>query len=142
MVHIVNDMFIILNGWIIFIKNSVLRFLLISVKMYSIYCSQLVRIIMTEQYFLNILFVFWPVVEVNRDGASTNSTLLIRDGNASLTMKTLKVSDEGTYICTITSGPFQTQQIVQLNILRECLASMWTSNVKHAQISLLLRLLI
>ncbi|XP_060778006.1 tapasin-related protein isoform X2 [Neoarius graeffei] len=57
-------------------------------------------------------------VEVNRDGASANSTLLISDGNASLTMDKLKVTDEGTYICTITSGPFQTQQIVQLNILQ------------------------
>ncbi|KAB5586826.1 hypothetical protein PHYPO_G00005970 [Pangasianodon hypophthalmus] len=57
-------------------------------------------------------------VEVDRDGASANSTLLVTDGNASLTMKKLKVSDEGTYICTINSGPFQTQQIVQLNIMQ------------------------
>ncbi|MCJ8728598.1 hypothetical protein PDJAM_G00006340 [Pangasius djambal] len=58
------------------------------------------------------------LVEVDRDGASANSTLLVTDGNASLTMKKLKVSDEGTYICTINSGPFQTQQIVQLNIIQ------------------------
>lgn len=63
-------------------------------------------------------------MKVDRDGVSANSTLLISDGNASLTMKKLKVSDEGTYICTINSGLFQTQQIVQLNIIRECLASM------------------
>ncbi|KAK3551240.1 hypothetical protein QTP70_013823 [Hemibagrus guttatus] len=55
---------------------------------------------------------------VDRDGTSANSTLLVRDGNASLIMKMLKVSDEGTYICTINSGPFQTQQIVQLNIMQ------------------------
>ncbi|XP_017555939.2 tapasin-related protein isoform X2 [Pygocentrus nattereri] len=55
-------------------------------------------------------------VQVEREGVSADSTLLIRDGNASLTMKTLKVSDEGTYICTISSGAFQTQQIVQLQI--------------------------
>lgn len=58
------------------------------------------------------------LVEVDRDGVSANSTLLVRDGNASLTMNKLKVSDEGTYICTINSGPFQTQQIVQLNIIK------------------------
>lgn len=74
---------------------------------------------MSEQYFLGILFVFWLVVKLDRDGASANSTLLVSDGNASLTMQKLKVSDEGTYICTINSGPFQTQQIVQLNIMRE-----------------------
>ncbi|KAM9488021.1 tapasin-related protein [Clarias gariepinus] len=58
------------------------------------------------------------LVEVDRDGASANSTLLVLNGNASLTMKTVKVSDEGTYICTINSEPFQTQQIVQLNIIQ------------------------
>ncbi|TSK34835.1 Tapasin-related protein [Bagarius yarrelli] len=55
---------------------------------------------------------------VDRDGASANSALLVKDGNASLTMKKLRVSDEGTYICTINSGPFQIQQIVQLNIMQ------------------------
>ncbi|XP_072535695.1 tapasin-related protein [Salminus brasiliensis] len=55
-------------------------------------------------------------VQVEREGVSADSVLLIRDGNASLTMKKLKVSDEGTYICTITSGVFQTQQIIQLHI--------------------------
>lgn len=79
-----------------------------------------------KQYSLSVLFLFWRVVKVSRDGASANSTLLVGEGNASLTMKKLKVSDEGTYICTISSGPFQTQQIVQLNIMRECLASIWT----------------
>lgn len=68
---------------------------------------------------------------VDREETSANSTLLVRDGNASLTMMKLKVSDEGTYICTINSAPFQTQQIVQLNIIRECLASMWTCTISN-----------
>ncbi|KAF7708606.1 tapasin-related protein [Silurus meridionalis] len=57
-------------------------------------------------------------VKMDRNETSANSTLLVREGNASLTMENLKVSDEGTYICTITSEPFQTQQIVQLNIIQ------------------------
>ncbi|XP_027005571.2 tapasin-related protein [Tachysurus fulvidraco] len=58
------------------------------------------------------------ILAVDREETSANSTLLVRDGNASLTMMKLKVSDEGTYICTISSAPFQTQQIVQLNIIQ------------------------
>ncbi|KAG9276548.1 tapasin-related protein-like isoform X1 [Astyanax mexicanus] len=58
------------------------------------------------------------VVHKEREGVSADSVLLIRDGNASLTMKKLKVSDEGTYICTISTGAFQTQQIIQLHITK------------------------
>ncbi|XP_076844631.1 tapasin-related protein [Brachyhypopomus gauderio] len=57
-------------------------------------------------------------VNVDRTGVSVDRSLLLQDGNASLTMKDLKVSDEGTYICTITSGGFQTQQIVQLHLMQ------------------------
>lgn len=55
-------------------------------------------------------------VFVDREDTSAEADLLVRDGNASLTLRTLKVSDEGTYICTVGSGDFQTQQIVQLHI--------------------------
>ncbi|KTG32024.1 hypothetical protein cypCar_00010678 [Cyprinus carpio] len=53
---------------------------------------------------------------VDREGTSAEPDLLVRDGNASLTLRRLKVTDEGTYICTVGSGEFQTQQIVQLHI--------------------------
>uniref|UniRef100_A0A673HH66 Tapasin-related protein-like n=1 Tax=Sinocyclocheilus rhinocerous TaxID=307959 RepID=A0A673HH66_9TELE len=53
---------------------------------------------------------------VDREGTSAEADLLVRDGNASLTLRRLKVTDEGTYICTVGSGEFQTQQIVQLHI--------------------------
>ncbi|KAK7147783.1 hypothetical protein R3I94_010343 [Phoxinus phoxinus] len=57
-----------------------------------------------------------PELFVDREGTSAEADLLVRDGNASLTMQRLKVTDEGTYICTVGSGEFQTQQIVQLHI--------------------------
>lgn len=56
---------------------------------------------------------------VEREGTSAEADLLVREGNASLTLQKLKVSDEGTYICTVGSGEFQTQQVVQVHITRE-----------------------
>ncbi|KAK2903348.1 hypothetical protein Q8A67_008061 [Cirrhinus molitorella] len=53
---------------------------------------------------------------LDRNDTSAEADLLVRDGNASLTLRRLKVTDEGTYICTVGSGEFQTQQIVQLHI--------------------------
>ncbi|XP_052003399.1 tapasin-related protein-like isoform X2 [Xyrauchen texanus] len=55
-------------------------------------------------------------VLVKQEGTSAEADLLVRDGNASLTLRRLKVTDEGTYICTVGSGEFQTQQVVQLHI--------------------------
>ncbi|XP_062393610.1 tapasin-related protein-like [Sardina pilchardus] len=57
-----------------------------------------------------------PTVSPGRDGASIDPALAVEEGNVSISLTKLKVVDEGTYICTVTSGMFQTQQIVQLQI--------------------------
>lgn len=48
-----------------------------------------------------------------------NATLLVAQGDASMTLNGLKVGDDGTYICTVSIGSFQAQQIVQLHVVRE-----------------------
>ncbi|XP_012697436.1 tapasin-related protein [Clupea harengus] len=57
-----------------------------------------------------------PHVSAGREGASVDPALAVEEGNVSLTLTNLRVADEGTYICTVTSGMFQTQQIVKLHI--------------------------
>ncbi|XP_028836412.1 tapasin-related protein [Denticeps clupeoides] len=59
-----------------------------------------------------------PYVSAERGGSSADPAVLVEEGNASLTLTKLEVSDEGTYICTVSSGVFQTQQVVQLHITR------------------------
>lgn len=54
-----------------------------------------------------------------RAGSSINAAQVVGEGNASLTLTTLKVGDEGTYICTVSLGPFHSQQVVQLRIIRK-----------------------
>lgn len=55
-------------------------------------------------------------VNVMRVGSSVDPVLLVADGNASMTLHELKVSDEGTYICTVKVGRFQAQQTVKLHV--------------------------
>ncbi|XP_029959020.1 tapasin-related protein [Salarias fasciatus] len=52
---------------------------------------------------------------VRRD-SSIDVAQVANEGNVSLTLDKLKVSDEGTYICTVSLGPFHCQQTVQLQI--------------------------
>lgn len=55
-------------------------------------------------------------VEVKRLNSSVDPAKVVRGGDASLTLYGLKVSDQGTYICSIAVGPFYGQQVVQLRI--------------------------
>uniref|UniRef100_A0A4W5MXI4 TAP binding protein like n=1 Tax=Hucho hucho TaxID=62062 RepID=A0A4W5MXI4_9TELE len=57
-----------------------------------------------------------PAVHVEREGSSVDAALLVGQGNASLTLARLKVSDEGTYICTVSTGLYQAQQVIQLHV--------------------------
>ncbi|XP_041649348.1 tapasin-related protein [Cheilinus undulatus] len=57
-------------------------------------------------------------VHVERKGSSVDAALVVTEGNASMTLTTVKVHDEGAYICTVSVGLFHAQQIVHLNILQ------------------------
>uniref|UniRef100_A0A3Q4G305 Tapasin-related protein-like n=1 Tax=Neolamprologus brichardi TaxID=32507 RepID=A0A3Q4G305_NEOBR len=52
-------------------------------------------------------------------GLAMRTYTVVGEGNASLTLTTLKVGDEGTYICTVSLGPFHSQQVIQLRIIRK-----------------------
>lgn len=49
-----------------------------------------------------------------RTGSSVDAGLLVSEGDASLRLTSLKVLDQGTYICSVRVGRFQAQQVVQL----------------------------
>ncbi|XP_005378843.1 PREDICTED: tapasin-related protein isoform X1 [Chinchilla lanigera] len=54
--------------------------------------------------------------QAKREGATLPPEQLLRAGDASLTLPSLSLKDEGTYICQITTSLYQAQQILQLNI--------------------------
>lgn len=58
------------------------------------------------------------VVHGERRGSSVDAALVVSDGNASVTLTKLRVLDEGTYICTVSVGPFHAQQVMQLKIIQ------------------------
>ncbi|XP_039475795.1 tapasin-related protein [Oreochromis aureus] len=58
------------------------------------------------------------LVDGERAGSSINAAQVVGEGNASLTLTTLKVGDEGTYICTVSLGPFHSQQVIQLRMIQ------------------------
>lgn len=60
-----------------------------------------------------------PSVHEERNGSSMDAARVVSEGDASVTLTKLKVFDEGTYICTVSLGPFHAQQIIQLRINRK-----------------------
>ncbi|XP_004643643.1 tapasin-related protein isoform X2 [Octodon degus] len=54
--------------------------------------------------------------QAKREGATLPPQPLLRAGDASLTLPSLSLKDEGAYICQITTSLYQAQQIIQLNI--------------------------
>lgn len=68
-------------------------------------------------------------VREERRGSSMNLTQIVAEGDASLILSKLKVVDEGSYICTVSLGPLQAQQIIRLHLNRKyCL--IWRSGRK------------
>ncbi|XP_029283490.1 tapasin-related protein [Cottoperca gobio] len=58
------------------------------------------------------------VVHAERRGSSMKASEVVGQGNASVTLTELKVSDVGTYICTVSVGAFHAQQVVQLHVVQ------------------------
>lgn len=58
-------------------------------------------------------------VREERQGSSVNITQIVAEGDASVTLAKLKVKDEGSYICSVSLGPFRAQQIIQLHLFRK-----------------------
>lgn len=54
--------------------------------------------------------------QAQREGATLDPEQLLMAGDATLTLPSLTVKDEGAYICQITTSLYQTQQIVQLHV--------------------------
>ncbi|KAM8826218.1 tapasin-related protein [Synchiropus picturatus] len=55
-------------------------------------------------------------VNIKRSDSSIDAAQVVSEGNASLSLSGLKVSDQGTYICSVVAGQFYGQQVVQLRI--------------------------
>lgn len=58
------------------------------------------------------------VVHAERKGSSMDASQVVGEGNASVSLTKLKVLDEGTYICTVSIGPFHAQQVIQLHVIQ------------------------
>lgn len=61
--------------------------------------------------------IFLSSVREERRGSSVNVTQVAK-GDASLTLAQLKARDEGSYICSVSLGPFHAQQIIRLRLFR------------------------
>lgn len=53
-----------------------------------------------------------------RKNSSVDAARVVAQGNVSLTLNRVKVTDEGMHICSVTLGKFQAQQTIQLFVQR------------------------
>lgn len=60
--------------------------------------------------------------QVKWESAALEPEQLLMAGDASLTLPSLTLKDEGTYICQITTSLYQAQQIIQLHVQGEAAA--------------------
>lgn len=58
------------------------------------------------------------VEHAERTGSIVDTASVVHEGNASVTLTQLKVTDEGTYICTVSVGVFHAQQITRLHVFQ------------------------
>ncbi|XP_058504662.1 tapasin-related protein isoform X1 [Solea solea] len=56
------------------------------------------------------------VVYSDKRDLRMDATQVVSEGNVSVTLNKLKVSDEGTYICTVSLGRFHAQQVIKLHV--------------------------
>ncbi|KAK2499671.1 hypothetical protein MC885_021185 [Smutsia gigantea] len=54
--------------------------------------------------------------QAKREGAALEPKQLLMAGDASLTLPSLTLKDEGTYICQITTSLYRAQQMIQLHV--------------------------
>ena len=59
--------------------------------------------------------------QAKREGATLEAEQLLVAGDASLTLPSLTLKDEGTYICLITTSLYQAQQIIQFHVQGEAI---------------------
>ncbi|KAM9851885.1 tapasin-related protein [Aulostomus maculatus] len=58
------------------------------------------------------------VVHHERRDSSIDAAQVVGEGNASMTLSKIKVTDVGTYICTVKLGPFHAQQVIHLQVFQ------------------------
>ncbi|XP_019724581.1 tapasin-related protein isoform X2 [Hippocampus comes] len=50
--------------------------------------------------------------------SSMDGAQVVSEGNASVTLNNIQVTDEGAYICSVTIGPYHGQQVVNLQVVQ------------------------
>ncbi|XP_054638928.1 tapasin-related protein isoform X2 [Dunckerocampus dactyliophorus] len=63
-------------------------------------------------------------VHHDREESSVDAIQVVGQGDASVTLNNLKVTDEGAYICSVSLGPFHGQQVVNLQVVQAPIVSL------------------